>query len=124
MELIAAIIGSGLLTTLITLLVTRKNRESEREKLEAEAAGSIGDAWAKLLNPMKKRIAALECELAAKDLQIRELQKRVQELEAAGLEKDKTIQDQADRIKELESVVDALKKQLESLGQKPKVKKT
>ena len=144
MELVLAVIGSGVLTTLVTLFVTRKNRESEREKVEADAAGAIGDAWSKLLTPMEKRISALECESEAKDRMIRELQPRIEELEAAGLEKDRwikelqkrieeleaaglvkdrTIQGQADRIKELESEVDTLKKQLESLGQKPKVKK-
>lgn len=144
MELVLAVIGSGVLTTLVTLFVTRKNRESEREKVEADAAGAIGDAWSRLLTPMEKRIASLECDSAAKDQltqklqhrideieasglekdrRIRELQLRVQELEASGLEKDRTIQGQADRIKELESEVDTLKKQLESLGQKPKVKK-
>lgn len=144
MELVLAVIGSGVLTTLVTLFITRKNRESEREKVEADAAGAIGDAWSKLLTPMEKRIASLECDSAAKDLVIqklqqridelevsaeekdrliKELQKRIEELEAAGLVKDKTIQGQADRIKELESEVDTLKKQLESLGQKPKVKK-
>ena len=145
MELVLAVIGSGVLTTLVTLLVTHKNRESEREKIEADAAGAIGDAWSKLLNPMEKRITSLERDSATKDLVIRklqqrideleasaaekdlmikELQQRVQELEASGLEKDRTIQGQADRIKELESEVDTLKKQLESLGQKPRVKKT
>jgi uncharacterized coiled-coil protein SlyX len=123
MELAIAIIGSGLLTTLITLFFTRRNRESECEKTEADAAGAIGDAWMKLLTPMEKRITALECESADKDRLIKELQKRIEELEAAGLVKDRTIQGQADRIKELESEVDTLKKQLESLGQKPKVKK-
>lgn len=123
MELAIAIIGSGLLTTLITLFFTRKNRESDREKTEADAAGAIGDAWMKLLTPMEKRITALECESADKDRLIKELQKRIEELEAAGLVKDKTIQGQADRIKELESEVNTLKRQLESLGQKPKVKK-
>lgn len=124
MELAIAIIGSGLLTTLITLFFTRRNRESEREKMKADAAGAISDAWMKLIDPMEKRITDLECASNAKELMIRELQKRIEELEAAGLVKDRTIQDQADRIKELESEVDTLKKQLEILGQKPKVKKT
>lgn len=144
MEIIAAVIGSGIVTTLITLFVTRRNRESDREKTEADTAGAIGNAWSRLLTPMEKRISALECESAAKDQVVQDLQKRidelevsaeekdrmikelqlrVQELEAAGLVKDRTIQGQADRIKELESEVDTLKKQLESLGQKPKVKK-
>lgn len=109
---------------MITLWVTRRNRDSDREKTEADTAGAIGEAWARLMAPMEKRITALECESADKDRLIKELQKRIEELEAAGLVKDKTIQGQADRIKELESEVDTLKKQLESLGQKPKVRKT
>ena len=123
MEIIAAIIGSGIVTTLITLFVTRRNRESEREKTEADTAGAIGDAWLKLLAPMEKRIVALECESESKDKEIKELKKRIEELEAAGLVKDKTIQDQANRIQELESEVVTLKRQLEELGQKPRTKK-
>lgn len=123
MEYVAAIIGSGLLTSLITLWVTRRNRDSDREKTEADTAGAIGDAWSRLLAPMEKRIQALECESEAKDKKIKELQQRIEELEAAGLVKDKTIQDQANRIQELESEVITLKRQLEDLGQKPRTKK-
>lgn len=123
MEYIAAIIGSGLLTSLITLWVTRRNRNSDREKTEADTAGAIGEAWSKLLAPMEKRIQRLECESQEKDREIEDLKKRIAELEAAGLEKDKTIQGQADQIKELELEVVTLKRQLEELGQKPRTKK-
>lgn len=150
-EVIIAIVGSGALTTLITLFALRKNRGSERKKIEADAASTIGDAWANLVDPMERRIAALECEagkknerigalecesekknerikaledaLDKKDEMIKELQRRIEELEAAGLVKDITIQGQAVRINELESEVDTLKKQLEELGQNPRTKK-
>lgn len=123
MEIIAAIIGSGIVTTLITLFVTRRNRESEREKTEADTAGAIGDAWSRLLAPMEKRIQALECESIQKDKEIKELKQRIEELEAAGIEKDKVIESQLGRIRELESEVGILKKQLEELGQKPRTRK-
>lgn len=123
MEIIAAIIGSGIVTTLITLFVTRRNRESEREKTEADTAGAIGDAWSRLLVPMEKRIQALECESIQKDKEIKELKQRIEELEAAGIEKDKVIESQLGRIRELESEVGILKKQLEELGQKPRTRK-
>ena len=136
-EVSIAIVGSGALTTLITLFALRKNRGSERKKIEADAASTIGEAWANLVEPMERRIAALECEsekkddrikalevaLEKKDVMIKELQRRIEELEAAGLVKDITIQGQADRINELESEVDTLKKQLVELGQNPRTKK-
>jgi len=144
MEIIAAIIASGLLTTLITLIATRKNRESEQEKIEADAAGAISEAWSRLTGPLVDRVQALESESLSKtaevntlrsrvkqledasqtkQVEIEALQKRVSELEVAGLEKDIVIENQLNRIRELESEVGILKKQLEDLGQKPRTKK-
>ena len=145
MEIIAAIIASGLLTTLITLIATRKNRESEQEKIEADAAGAISEAWSRLTTPLIERVKVLECESLSKEAEVNilcgrieqledasqtkqaeiaALQERVSELEEAGLEKDRVIESQLNRIRELESEVGILKKQLEELGQKPRTKKS
>ena len=145
MEIIIAIVASGLLTTVITLFATRKNRESEQEKIEADAAGAISEAWSRLTGPLVDRVKALECESINKETEantlrnrvkqledasqtkqaeIIALQERVTELEQAGLEKDRVIESQLNRIRELESEVGILKKQLEELGQKPRTKKS
>ena len=142
-ELILAIVGSGVLTTVITLFVTRRNRKSEQEKLEADAAGAISEAWSRLMVPLENRVKLMECdllgkqdeidklkkrldvtekELAARNTEIQELKRRIVELEAGGLEKDRTILAQAGRIQDLENEVTVLRKQLDDLGQNPRTK--
>jgi molecular chaperone GrpE (heat shock protein) len=89
---ILAIIGivaatSTVLTTIITLLVTKRNRNAQTKKTGANASETMGDAWVKLFAEMKvrqsfleSRIEILEKELAAKDKIILRLQNEIETL--------------------------------------------
>lgn len=70
----------GLLTALGALWVALKKRPSEIRVMDADAATKLSSAATSLVEPLQKRIDALESDMAAACEQIDELEKKVKAL--------------------------------------------
>lgn len=132
-EVVIAVIASGFLSSIVTIIATRRKISAEADSSQASAIHSISEAWTNLIAPMEARIRMLENESVSKQEQLRKLRSeteclrvelmakqreiealtaRVLELERAGFAKDETIEGQACRIRELENEVSTLRLKL------------
>ena len=113
LTVVGAILGSSVISAVVTGLFMRVKTRAEAEKTNADAAKtatdsqlSLQDYWHKEFKRLDERIADLEAVVKGRDVTIAELKKENAELKRKIAESEAEIVQLTSRIRELERLIE------------------
>lgn len=100
-QLIAALIASGLLTTLLTSYLNKRKNHIEADNMQADITKKVQESLLEAIDIYENRIDRYESRIA-------ELETCVENLEASAAEKEKTVRDLTRKVAELDRMFESV----------------